>query len=82
MAVREALLVFVHGTAGADDYEELSASYTLSNGIRVQILNADIGADWAVFDLTANQAETLGEALIRWAKARAALYGDTAEKSP
>ncbi len=46
--------------------ETLSYSYTSNNGIRLQILNDDI-LDWAVFDLTKEQAELVGNALLRWA---------------
>ena len=55
--------------------EILSASFTTNNGIRIQIRNDDLGPDWAVFDFTAEQAETVGSALLRWALARAAQPG-------
>jgi hypothetical protein len=62
----------------------LNAAYTPNNGIRVQIVNqfdeeereremfGDDGWDthYRVFDFTPEQATKLGEALLRWAKAR------------
>lgn len=48
----------------------LTASYTPNNGIRIEIINDDMGPDWACFDLEPELAERIGSALIRWAKAR------------
>lgn len=49
-------------------------SFTPNNGIRISVLDcddADEGALYAEFNLSIDQAKTLGEALIRWAEARA-----------
>ncbi len=53
---------------GEDGESVLSASFTPNNGIRVQIANQDLGPDWAVFDFTDDQAEQIGQALVRWAQ--------------
>jgi hypothetical protein len=47
----------------------LSASYTASNGIRIQLLEPLEHPDWLAFDFTQEQARLIGEALIRWADA-------------
>lgn len=57
-----------------DDCQEskLLASYTPNNGIRIGILNYEDGEwdwFWREFDFNADQAEQLGAALLRWAKA-------------
>jgi len=49
-----------------DGKETISASWTPNNGRRIQILNDDM-QDWACFNMTKEQAQTLGEALLRWA---------------
>lgn len=54
--------------------QTLAASFTPNNGIRISVLDcddADEGALYAEFNLSIDQARTLGEALIRWAEARA-----------
>lgn len=49
----------------------LSAAFTPNNGIRIQLLDAKSDdPDWRVFDFTPDQAEMIGNALLRWAKAR------------
>lgn len=49
----------------------LSASFSANNGIRIQLLDPDSeDLDWRVFDFTDAQAEQVGAALVRWAKAR------------
>lgn len=55
-----------------DDVQEasISASYTPNNGIRIDIINDDLSWEWAGFNLTPDQAEMFGDALIRWARAR------------
>lgn len=57
-----------------DDAQEatIAASYTPNNGIRIEIINDDLSPDWAVFDMTDEDAEKIGAALVRWAAARRA----------
>lgn len=54
------------------DGEEISASYTANNGIRLAISNDDLGTDWAVFDFEPEQAEIIGQALLRWSRSKRA----------
>jgi hypothetical protein len=53
-----------------DGEAKLSAAYTANNGIRLQIHDEELSPDWAVFDFTDDQAEAVGQALVRWARAR------------
>lgn len=55
-----------------DDAQEatIAASYTPNNGIRIEIINDDMGEDWACFDLNPALAERIGSALVRWAQAK------------
>lgn len=47
----------------------LMAAFTPSNGIRIGIVNNDLDmAGWAEFDFTEDQAEAVGQALVRWAQ--------------
>jgi len=58
-----------------DDTEnmKLQAVFTPNNGIRIQIANADLeDGYWSVFDFTVDQAEFIGQALVRWAQRRRA----------
>jgi hypothetical protein len=49
----------------------LAASFTPNNGIRIQLLDSESDdPDWRAFDFTADQALTLGNALLRWAMER------------
>lgn len=52
--------------------ERLVASFTPNNGIRVGIANAGLEEAWAEFDFTDEQAEIIGQALVRWAQRRRA----------
>lgn len=44
----------------------LAATFTGNNGIRIGLQDTE---DWTEFDLSPEQARTLGEALIRWSAA-------------
>ena len=50
------------------DEVTLAASFTPNNGIRIGILDPDQSPDWAEFDFTVDQAEMIGQALVRWAQ--------------
>lgn len=51
----------------------LHASFTANNGIRIQLLDSESDdADWRVFDFNNDQAEVVGQALVRWAQRRRA----------
>ena len=50
------------------DEATMNVAYTPNNGIRIQILDDTLPGDWAVFDLTPEQAETVGLALLRFAE--------------
>lgn len=52
-----------------DNDVTLSASFTADNGIRLQLLDqASDDEDWRVFDFTEEEAELIGQALVRWAQ--------------
>lgn len=52
-----------------DGDAKLVASFTPNNGIRVGIVNEEIDDGyWREFDFTPDQAETIGQALVRWAQ--------------
>ena len=52
---------------------KLVASFTSRSGIRIGILDLEEeGADWCEFDFTDDQAEAVGQALVRWAQRRRA----------
>jgi hypothetical protein len=60
----------VHSPRGSED--TISASFTPNNGIRLTIFNAEedqADESRAEIDLEPEVALSLGEALIRWAKA-------------
>ena len=47
----------------------LAASFTPNNGIRVGLLDPESDdPDWREFDFTDEQAELIGQALVRWAQ--------------
>ena len=47
----------------------LAASFTASHGIRVGLLDTESeDGDWREFDFTEDQAEFVGQALVRWAQ--------------
>lgn len=56
----------------SDGDATLAASYSANNGIRIDILDPELSADWACFEFTDDQAEAVGNALLRWARARKA----------
>ena len=54
-----------------EDRARLVASYTPNNGIRIGIINDDTNPDaWAEYDFSPDEADRLGNALIRWAGRR------------
>lgn len=56
-----------------DGIDTLSASFTPNNGIRIQLLDSESeDPNWRVFDFTNDQAELIGQALVRWAQRRRA----------
>lgn len=55
----------------AEGYDAtLVASFTANNGIRLHITNSEDGevVDGAEFDFSPEQAELIGQALVRWAQ--------------
>lgn len=51
----------------------LQAAFTPNNGIRISVHNKDADyEDFASFDFTNDQAEHIGQALVRWAQRRRA----------
>ncbi len=46
----------------------LSASFTPSNGIRIGIADENEDTDWVEFDFNEDQAEAIGQALVRWSQ--------------
>jgi hypothetical protein len=54
-----------------EDRARLTASYTPNNGIRIGIINDDTNPHaWAEYDFSREEAERLGNALLRWAARR------------
>lgn len=51
-----------------DGYSTLSASFTPNNGLRVMIRDGEGDPHWHNFDFTTEQAELIGQALVRWAQ--------------
>lgn len=52
-----------------DGVAKLTASFTPNNGIRIRIEEKDDEVDqYAEYDFTENQAEEIGQFLIRWAQ--------------
>lgn len=56
-----------------DGVETLAAAFTPNNGIRIELLDAESDdPNWRCFDFTNDQAEQIGQALVRWAQRRRA----------
>lgn len=50
----------------SDDREDsLTLTFTLNNGIRLTITNADLGGELNEFDMSSDQARELATALLR-----------------
>lgn len=60
--------VLLHITDEAQD-TTLAASFTPNNGIRIGLLDTESeDTNWREFDFTEDQAELIGQALVRWAQ--------------